>query len=503
MNKFSIKSYILSFIAKKRINKINLFTQHPIQTQEEVLRYLIKKAKNTEFGNQHKFNKIKNYSDFSNKIPVRTYEEFSIFIEKIREGKENILWPSKTTLFAKSSGTTNSRSKFIPITRESLKSNHFKAGKDMLSLYENNFNSLSIYKGKGLMLGGSLKKSSKGNYTDGDLSAILLSEFPLWVNHHRIPDIKTALMRDWENKLNLIAKQAIKTNITNITGVPSWMLILLKRILKISGKKDITKVWPNLELYMHGGVNFEPYKNQFKKLIPSKKMNYLEGYNASEGFFAIQDKMNSEGLLLMLDHGIFYEFIDMNKYKKRELDAITLKKVKLNINYALVISTNGGLWRYLVGDVVCFTSLNPFKIKIIGRTQSFLNTFGEELIVDNAERAITKTCKIFNASVNEYTVAPLFIDNEAGKHQWLIEFSKAPKDIDDFKTTLDKKLQDLNSDYAAKRSQNIVLLPPEIISLKHNTFYLWLKKHNRLGGQYKVPRLTNNRKIAEEILALI
>ena len=373
----------------------------------------------------------------------------------------------------------------------------------MLSLYENNFNSLSIYKGKGLMLGGSLKKSSKGNYTDGDLSAILLSEFPLWVNHHRIPDIKTALMRDWENKLNLIAKQAIKTNITNITGVPSWMLILLKRILKISVKKDITKVCPNLELYMHGGVNFEPYKNQFKKLIPSKKMNYLEGYNASEGFFAIQDKMNSEGLLLMLDHGIFYEFIDMNKYKKRELDAITLKKVKLNINYALVISTNGGLWRYLVGDVVCFTSLNPFKIKIIGRTQNFLNTFGEELIVDNAERAITKTCKIFNASVNEYTVAPLFIDNEAGKHQWLIEFSKAPKDIDDFKTTLDKKLQDLNSDYAAKRSQNIVLLPPEIISLKHNTFYLWLKKHNRLGGQYKVPRLTNNRKIAEEILALI
>jgi hypothetical protein len=360
-----------------------------------------------------------------------------------------------------------------------------------------------MYNGKGLMLGGSLKNSEKGDYKDGDLSAILLDEFPFWVNYHRVPDIKTALMEDWEDKLERIAQQAVKENITNLTGVPSWMLILLKRVLVISGKKNISEVWPKLELYMHGGVNFEPYKEQFKSLIPSEKMNYLEGYNASEGFIGIQDKNPSEGLLLMLDYGIFYEFIAMENFKKGIIETTNLKDVQLNTDYALVISTNAGLWRYLIGDVICFTHLSPFRVKIIGRTKSFLNTFGEELVIDNTDKALIEVCEKHYALIKDYTVAPIFINENSGGHQWLIEFSKEPQDIHHFKIDLDKALKALNSDYAAKRSHNLLLNMPEIILIKNNEFYLWLKQNKRLGGQYKIPRLSNDRKVVDEILALI
>ena len=432
---------------QKRIDKIEEFCKNPIQSQENVFDFLISKGKDTAFGKSHQFSAITNYSNFSKKIPIRTYEEFSVFIDRARDGEQNVLWPGKIKWFAKSSGTTNAKSKYIPITEESLEDCHFKGGKDMLSLYGNNFPFSDMYNGKGLMLGGTIKNSENGSYKDGDLSAILLDEFPFWVNYHRIPDIETALMSRWEEKLERIAQQSLTANITNLTGVPSWMLILLKRVLTISGKDNISEVWPNLELYMHGGVNFEPYREQFKTLIPSKKMNYLEGYNASEGFIGIQDKNPSEGLLLMLDYGIFYEFIPMRDYKKGILKAIPLQEVKLNIDYALVISTNGGLWRYLIGDVIRFTSLAPFRIQIIGRTKSFLNAFGEELIVENTDKALLAACSICTASIKDYTVAPIFIDNDSGGHQWFIEFSKEPENIDLFTQELDKSLQSLNSSF--------------------------------------------------------
>jgi len=488
---------------QQRINKITEFCENPIKAQEKVFDFLISKGKNTAFGEEHSFQKIDDYAHFSKNIPIRTYEEFSIFIERARNGEQNVLWPGKINWFAKSSGTTNAQSKFIPVTQESLEDCHFKGGKDMLSLYGNNFPFSDIYNGKGLMLGGSINDSENGNYKDGDLSAILLHEFPFWVNYHRIPDIDTALMSEWEEKLERIAQQAVHANITNLTGVPSWMLILLRRVLAISGKKNISEVWPNLELYMHGGVNFEPYKAQFKTLIPSEKMNYLEGYNASEGFIGIQDKNPSKGLLLMLDYGIFYEFIPISNYKKGMLEAIPLKEVQLNIDYVLVISTNGGLWRYLIGDVIRFTTLSPFRIKIIGRTKSFLNAFGEELVVENTDKALLAACNVCTASIKDYTVSPIFIDDSSGGHQWFIEFSKEPEDIEFFKQELDKNLKALNSDYAAKRTKNLILNPPEIILIQNNEFYTWLKQNNRLGGQYKVPRLNNDRTITDEILALL
>ena len=488
---------------QKRIDKIEEFCKNPIETQGKVFDFLISKGKETTFGKEHSFENIEDYSAFKSNIPIRTYEEFSIFIERARNGEENVLWPGKVNWFAKSSGTTNAQSKFIPVTQESLENCHFKGGKDMLSLYGNNFPFYDMYNGKGLMLGGTITESENGNYKDGDLSAILLHEFPFWVNYHRITDIETALMGNWEEKLERIAQQAVTANITNLTGVPSWMLILLKRVLAISGKKNISEVWPNLELYMHGGVNFEPYKEQFNTLIPSKKMNYLEGYNASEGFIGIQDKNPSEGLLLMLDYGIFYEFIPMDNYKKGILEAIPLKEVQKNIDYALVISTNGGLWRYLIGDVIRFTSISPFRIKIIGRTKSFLNAFGEELIVENTDTAILAACNSCSASIKDYTVAPIFIDDNSGGHQWFIEFNQEPKNIEIFKQELDKNLKEVNSDYAAKRTKNLILNPPEIIIIQKNEFYIWLKQNNRTGGQYKIPRLCNDRKIAEEILALL
>ncbi|MEC7863594.1 MAG: GH3 auxin-responsive promoter family protein, partial [Bacteroidota bacterium] len=403
---------------QKRIKNINKFIENPIEYQTNVFNYLIKRGLKTKFGKNHYFNKITNYTSFKKQIPIRTYEEIESYITKIRKGEKNVLWPGEVNSFAKSSGTSNSKSKFIPITNESLYNCHFKAGKDMLSLYENNFPNTNIYNGKGLMLGGTLKKAAGEKLKEGDLSAILLDEFPFWVNYHRVPDIDTALMQDWDKKLDKIARQAVNKNITNLTGVPSWMLILLKRILQLSGKNNISEVWPNLELYMHGGVNFNPYKEQFEALIPSNKMNYLEGYNASEGFIGIQDKNPSEGMLLMLNYGIFYEFIPMKEYRKGKQDAISLSEVKLDKRYALVITTNGGLWRYLIGDVIQFTSLFPFRIKIMGRTKSYINTFGEELMVHNTDTAISKSCKKYNCSIADYTVAPLFINDQSGGHQW-------------------------------------------------------------------------------------
>ena len=485
---------------RKRIKNIKKFVDNPIQVQESVFNYLIKKGIKTKFGEDHQFEKITNYITFKNQIPIRTYEDFDHYITKIRKGGEDILWPGKINWFAKSSGTINNKSKFIPVTKESLEDCHFKAGKDMLSIYENNFPKINIYNGKGIMLGGSMTKSKKRKFKDGDLSAILLDEFPFWVNYHRVPDINTALMKEWDEKLDKIAKQAINENITNLTGVPSWMLILLKRILQLSGKNNILELWPNLELYMHGGVNFEPYRQQFEEIIPSDKMNYLEGYNASEGFFGVQDKNPSEGILLMLDYGIFYEFIPMYKYRNGKTDAINLSEVELNRDYALIITTNGGLWRYVIGDVIKFTSLFPFRIKITGRTESYVNAFGEELMVHNTDTAISNTCKQFKCSIIDYTVAPIFITKKSGGHQWFIEFANKPRNLNLFMKEIDWQIQQLNSDYEAKRNNNLILREPELVVIENNEFYIWLKNNRKLGGQNKIPRLSNNREIAEKIL---
>tara|TARA_Y100000588_G_C14224734_1_gene912610 strand:+ start:194 stop:1699 length:1506 start_codon:yes stop_codon:yes gene_type:complete len=488
---------------QKRIKNINKFIEKPIEHQTDTLKYLLEKGLRTKFGNDHSFNTITNYTSFKNNIPIRTYEELEPYIKKQKEGERNILWPGKIKWFAKSSGTTNNKSKFIPVTKESLYDCHFKAGKDMLSLYENNFPKTNIYNGKGLMLGGTITEANNKEVKIGDISAILLHEFPFWVSYHRVPDIDTALMSKWDNKLNRIAAQAVKEDITNLTGVPSWMLILLKRILKISGKKNISEVWPNLELYMHGGVSFEPYRKQFQALIPSDKMNYLEAYNASEGFLGIQDRTPSEGILLTLDSGIFYEFIEMKKYLEGNLDAIDLAKVKLNTNYALVITTNAGLWRYLIGDVIQFTTIFPFRIKIVGRTKNSINVFGEELMVHNTDMAIKKSCEKYNCSINDYTVAPIFLENNSGGHQWFIEFSTKPKKLGPFMQEIDSQLKQLNSDYETKRSNDLILKFPELVVLKNNEFYLWLKENNKLGGQYKIPRLTASREIAEKLISIM
>ena len=499
MKNKSIKSSLISFFIKKRINEIHKSSNQPLLYQKNILKNLFSKAINTHFGHEHKFDEVKDYSTFKNNVPVRNYEEIYPYIKKAIKGEKNILWPGRVKWFAKSSGTTNDKSKYIPVTRDSLYNSYIKGGKDMLSLYENNFPNNDIYNGKGLMLGGSV---SQNNYViTGDISAILLSQFPYWVNYHRLPKKETALMKNWEKKIKQIVEETVNENITNITGVPSWISLILKNILKKTGKKNIKQVWPNLELYIHGGVNFLPYKNLFRELI-GEEINYMEGYNASEGFFAIQDKFKSTELLLMLNYGVFYEFIPLNEYQKGLKETIWLKDVSINKEYVMIITTNAGLWRYMIGDVIIFTSLHPYRIKIQGRTKNSINVFGEELMINNTDEALTKTCDKLSCEINEYTVAPIFINNESGGHEWVIEFKKEPKNLKEFSKELDRNLKTLNSDYEAKRTHNLIIKEPKITVIKNNQFYLWLKKKDRLGGQNKIPRLSENRKIIEEILRI-
>lgn len=494
------KNSFLSWVMRKRIHQINFFRDNPNQAQDNVFQSLIENGKFTTFGAEHNFIEINSYSDFSKKIPLRTYEQLFPYIEKIRKGEKDVLWPGEIKMFAKSSGTTNDRSKYIPISEESLKNCHFKGGKDMLSLYCNNFTNTNIFNGKGLMLGGSKESNTTFQFVDADLSALLLDNFPFWVNMHRVPDLETALMKDWDKKLDMMCEQALNSNVTNITGVPSWMLVLFNRMIEKSGAKNILEIWPNLELYMHGGVNFGPYINQFKRFIPSENMNYLEGYNASEGFFGIQDQKNSKDLLLMLDYGVFYEFLLLSEYNNGEMKAIPLADVKLDKVYVIVISTNGGLWRYIIGDTIRFTSLNPYRIKIVGRTKSFLNSVGEELVVENTELAVEECSLIHKCSISDYIATSIFVEDGIAQHKWIIEFKTDPNSKKEFMKDLDKKLREINSDYDAKRSEGYCLLPPEIIVAEEGLFTEWLRNNERLGGQYKVPRLDNSSKIFFDIM---
>lgn len=493
-----------SWWMKKRMHQIALFLKYPLEVQQEWFDDLIHTARDTEFGRKYDFRSIQSLKDFKRQVPVQSYDEIKPYIERIMKGEQNILWPTETKWFAKSSGTTNDRSKFIPVTKEALEECHYKGGKDMLSLYCNNFEDAEVFTGRTLMMGGSSQSIDPDNNSyHGDLSSIIIKNLPFWADILRTPDRETALMEDFEEKLKKMSKITVKENVTSLSGVPSWMLILLNKILDENGKENICEIWPNLEVFFHGGVAFTPYKSQFESIIPSKKMRYMETYNASEGFFGIEDFHQKGELLLMLDYGIYYEFAPAGEWEKTYPETCALDEVELHKNYALIISTNAGLWRYKIGDTIQFTSKYPFRIKVSGRTKHFINAFGEELIIDNAEKALQAACIKTGAVIDEYTAAPIYLTNQkAGQHEWLIEFKKKPDDMKTFEKTLDQTLRELNSDYDAKRKGDMALAFPKIHSMPRNTFYQWMKAKNKLGGQNKVPRLSNDRKYVEEILEM-
>lgn len=496
---------IFAWMIKKRIHQIDLFRKYPLDVQNELFSDLIQTAKNTQWGIKYDYHSIQNYEQFKSRIPLQDYEDVKPYVDRIILGENNILWPGETKWFAKSSGTTSDRSKFIPVTRNSLEDCHYKGGKDLLGLYYNNFPNANVYSGKHLVVGGSTQINDAGSDSYfGDLSAIIVKNLPWWAEIKRTPSREIALMSDWEPKIELMAKQTIHEDVCILTGVPSWTLVLAHRVLEITGKSNLKEVWPNLEMFMHGGVNFEPYRAEFKKIIPDDGMNYVESYNASEGIFGMQDLPESNELLLMLDYGIFYEFIPMEHFEGVESKVIlSLSEVELNKNYALVISTNGGLWRYIIGDTIRFTNLSPFRFMITGRTKSFINAFGEELVVDNAEKAIANACLETDAQIRDYTAAPVYMqfldDAHKGQHEWVIEFIKAPNNLELFSQKLDENLRLINSDYDAKRTKDIALLGPKVIVAKTGTFDAWLKSKGKLGGQHKVPRLSNNREIMDEL----
>ncbi len=467
--------------------------------QEAVLEHLIKQAKDTEYGRNHAFSAIKGYDDFIQNIPVNTYEELKGDIDRMRQGEVDILWPGRVKWYAKSSGTTNDKSKFIPVSPEGLQKIHYAGGRDSVAIYLRNNPKSRMFDGKGLILGGS--HSPNYNLKDslvGDLSAILIENINPLVNLVRVPKKQTALLSDFEVKREQIAREAMTKNVTNLSGVPSWMLSVLTCMMEMTGKAHLEEVWPNIEVFFHGGVAFTPYREQYKRLITSPRMHYMETYNASEGFFGIQDDPEDKSMLLMLDYGVFYEFIPMDGG-----DPVPLWGVETGKNYAMVISTSCGLWRYEIGDTVQFTSTNPYKFIISGRTKHFINAFGEELIVDNAEQGLAYACEQTGAEVLEYTAAPVFMDEKAKcRHQWLIEFSKRPDDLQLFASLLDKRLQEINSDYEAKRYKDITLQHLEIIEARPNLFNDWLKLRGKLGGQHKVPRLSNSRDTIEQLLSL-
>ncbi|KGF17728.1 hypothetical protein HMPREF1640_06095 [Prevotella sp. S7-1-8] len=487
-----------------RQKEIERHYTEPEALQHEVLNYLISKGKQTEYGRNHLMGTVDNYDDFRDRLPICTYEDLKSDIDRMRHGDEDVLWPGQTRWYAKSSGTTNDKSKFIPISPEGLKNIHYKGGADVVALYLRNHPDSRIFDGKSLILGGSHSPNYDQNGSlVGDLSAILIENINPIVNFFRVPKKKTALLSDFEVKRDRIAKECMGKNVTNISGVPSWMLSVLVRILELSGKRHLEEVWPNLEVFFHGGITFTPYRNQYESLITSANMRYMETYNASEGFFGIQDDPSDKSMLLMLDYDVFYEFIPLEDIGSDNPRIVPLEAVELERNYAMVITTSCGLWRYMIGDTVKFTSKKPYKFLITGRTKYFINAFGEELIMDNAEKSLAYACEHSGAQISEYTAAPVYMDMHAKcRHQWLIEFTKDPDSMDHFARLLDQKLQQINSDYEAKRSHDVTLQHLEVVKARQNLFNDWLKSKQKLGGQHKVPRLSNSRKNMEELLEM-
>ncbi|MFM2224470.1 MAG: hypothetical protein RJA07_672 [Bacteroidota bacterium] len=495
---------IISWFFKQRLDQIQRFMDEPLECQEQVLGNLISLASTTEWGEKYGYDEIESIADFKKRVPIQDYESLKPYIQRTMQGEQNLLWHSDIIWFAKSSGTTSDKSKFIPISQESMDDCHYKGGKDVLTIYCNNHPDTKIFSGKGLVMGGSHQMNPLNESASfGDLSAVLIQNMPWLGSVIQTPDLDVALMNDWEKKIEMMIATVLQQDITHIAGVPTWTMVLIQRILERTGKKNLLEVFPNLELYIHGGVSFTPYKSQFQQLIQGNQMNYYQTYNASEGFFGIQFEPNADDMLLMLDYGIFYEFIPAENMDDENPTTLQLHEVEIGKVYALVISTNGGLWRYKIGDTITFTSVFPFKIKVAGRTKNYINAFGEELMVHNADEALAMACSQTNAVIKDYTAAPIFLTNEhKGGHEWLIEFEKQPNDLLQFTTILDVHLQKINSDYEAKRQKDIALQMPVIHSLQPNTFYNWLKQKGKIGGQHKVPRLSNDRKIVEEILQI-
>ena len=493
----------ISRLARMRFWRVENWSRHPVAVQREVLQELVTAAQHTSFGKKHKFSTLFTLKEFKKMVPIHSYEDMKPYVERMMNGEENILWNTPINWFAKSSGTTSDKSKFIPISEESLQDNHFKASKDVLATYYNNFPGSDLLTGKSLVVGGSHQLNKMNEEIQyGDLSAVLMQNTPFWGQWLRTPELSIALLDEWENKIEQLAAITAEENVTSLAGVPTWTLLLLKRILAIKGKSTIKEVWPNLELYITGGVSFVPYREQFDKIFGAK-INYLEIYNASEGFFAGQQCPDDDGMLLFTEHGIFYEFMPVDQYGQKNPQTVGLDKVSIGKNYALVISTTGGLWRYLVGDTIQFTSIHPYKIKVTGRLKHYMNAFGEEVIVDNSDNAIAIAAEKTGSIVNDYTAAPVFFSEHAnGAHEWLIEFEKKPDNLQQFIIELDNALKNCNSDYEAKRHRDIALRLPIVHILPKGHFTKWLHSKNKVGGQHKVPRLSNERLILEEILSI-
>ena len=498
----------MTWIFKSRLGQIEKFKQEPHLVQRTTLVELLEAAKQTEFGKTYHFEKIKSYEDFSKRVPLFDYESFTPYLEKNIKGRQQVFWPSDIQWFAKSSGTTAGRSKYIPVSDESLEECHFKGGKDMVSLYVSNFPDTKVFTGKSLSVGGALEKKPlhpKGIARTGDVSAVIMHNLPIWAQFIRTPSLETALVADWAAKVERMAWETMDENVTSIAGVPTWTIVLLQRILELKKASHILEVWPNLEVFFHGAVAFGPYRNLFKELIPSDKMRYMETYNASEGFFGMQDQPDSDELLLLLDYGIFYEFIPTEDLEKENPRVISLEGVEVGKNYALLISTNGGLWRYKIGDTVKFTSVLPYRFRISGRTKHFINAFGEEVIVENAEAAISYACAQTGATLTNFTAAPIYFEDSQSKgaHEWVVEFKSPPSDLENFADILDQHLREINSDYDAKRHKNLALQRLKLHAAPAGLFESWLAKKGKLGGQHKVPRLSNSREFMEEILAML
>ncbi|MDR3094939.1 MAG: GH3 auxin-responsive promoter family protein [Bacteroidales bacterium] len=493
---------IVNAVSSRRLKQIDRFKERPNLVQQEVLFSLIRKAQNTEWGKKCGFAAIQSIRDFQKRVPIQTYEEMKPYIDRVRHGEKNILWPGATKWFAKSSGTTDSKSKFVPVTNESLSNCHYRGGKDVVLSYLRQYPNTRILTGKTLTLGGSHQIDSyykKSFY--GDLSAVMIENVPFIANTLRTPPAKVALLNDFDDKIAKIAEICTKQHVVSFAGVPSWNLVLMKYMLAHTGKNNILDIWPDMELFIHGGVSFLPYREQYQQMFPSDNMHYVETYNASEGFFALQDSAGSDDMLLMLDYHVFFEFVPLDRLGNNNCDALTIEEVETGVNYAVIISTNSGLWRYLIGDTVVFTSLFPHKIKVSGRTKQFINAFGEEIIVDNAEKALQEACRTTAAAITEYTAGPVYMDSQNnGTHEWLVEFEKQPNDLEKFTQALDTALCALNSDYEAKRNKNTTLRMPIVHSLPQGTFYKWMKQCGKLGGQNKVPRLCNDRRHLDAIL---
>ncbi|MBQ4449220.1 MAG: GH3 auxin-responsive promoter family protein [Prevotella sp.] len=488
----------------KRQKELERHMNEGAQMQNDVLMSLLRRASDTEYGRDHIFNMTKSYEDFTHNVPVNTYEELKGDIDRMRHGEKDILWPGQVKWYAKSSGTTNDKSKFIPVSPEGLKHIHYQGGNDAVAMYLQNNPKSRLFDGRSLILGGSHSPNyNVAGSLVGDLSAILIENINPLVNLVRVPDKKTALISDFEVKRDRIAHLCLDKNVTNISGVPSWMMSVLMRVMELSGKQHLEEVWPNLEVFFHGGIAFTPYRSQYEQLITSPKMHYMETYNASEGFFGLQNDPNDKSMLLMLDYDVFYEFLPMDEFGKENPNIVPLEGVEIGKNYAMLISTSCGLWRYMIGDTVIFTSKNPYKFYISGRTKHFINAFGEELIVDNAEKGLKFACQKCNAQVREYTAAPVFrSEGVVPHHQWVIEFSKEPEDLDEFADALDSKLQELNSDYEAKRYKDINMICLKIVKARQGLFEQWMKSRGKLGGQNKVPRLSNSRDYVEALIEM-